>query len=654
MGDRGLSLRKKILLLALLPAALACIIFALLVLNSGRRASTVVRSDVNDFMVKRTEKSLNHADRSAAVTSYYVGAVLRSQQTVAQLLIASRGGVGLGLVMRRTLISDGTHVGGSAQVPALRVGAELLGDGNRSDIAQQIAHETNATVIIFERLIGSGELVRVASTSPQAQVGTFLQSHSDEAGKPAPDATLVAGDGWFGRTEEAGAWHLGRYEPLRDSKGTVVGALYLGIPVDSITLLAQELAANAIGNKGSVDLFYAHGAEKGKSLLHPFGITVLTRPTWFPRALERAPMLQPGQQEGFVLQIPGTRNDAIVRYSYLQQFDWVLVVVADSEELSQASIAVGTEFHNLVWFAILDTVVVLGLIAIVASVYSRRIVDPLMEITIQLTSNGTQVASSARQQLDNATNFNASSTEIATAVKQISSTSKELLRAMEDLSQEASRASAVAQEGSTGLQGLSSSIEQLSTATHHITDSLKKIRDRATRINTVTLAVTKVADQTNLLSLNAAIEAEKAGEAGAGFGVVAREVRRLADQSAQSSLEIEETVLEMQDAVSAGVQQVQSLAVAMQNGIAATERINQQFSEIIARVEAMTPRYERVHIGMQNQTEGAQQISEAMWQLTESAGATTDAVAELNGVSNELHSAVRVLKQRIFEGGDDA
>ena len=65
--------------------------------------------------------------------------------------------------------------------------------------------------------------------------------------------------------------------------------------------------------------------------------------------------------------------------------------------------------------------------------------------------------------------------------------------------------------------------------------------------------ITKVADQTNLLSLNAAIEAEKAGEHGRGFAVVATEIRRLADQTAIASYDIEQLVKEMQSAVSAGV-----------------------------------------------------------------------------------------------------
>src|SRR5438093_6429155 len=95
---------------------------------------------------------------------------------------------------------------------------------------------------------------------------------------------------------------------------------------------------------------------------------------------------------------------------------------------------------------------------------------------------------------------------------------------------------------------------------HHVMEAagsinakLAVLNEKASNINQVVTTITKVADQTNLLSLNAAIEAEKAGEFGRGFAVVASEVRRLADQTAVATYDIEQTVKEIQSAVSAGV-----------------------------------------------------------------------------------------------------
>ena len=99
-------------------------------------------------------------------------------------------------------------------------------------------------------------------------------------------------------------------------------------------------------------------------------------------------------------------------------------------------------------------------------------------------------------------------------------------------------------------------MRQLAESTGSIGSKLSVISERAANINLVVTTITKVADQTNLLSINAAIEAEKAGEYGLGFLVVAREIRRLADQTAVATLDIERMVKEMQYSVSAGVMEM--------------------------------------------------------------------------------------------------
>src|SRR5207245_2721664 len=112
---------------------------------------------------------------------------------------------------------------------------------------------------------------------------------------------------------------------------------------------------------------------------------------------------------------------------------------------------------------------------------------------------------------------------------------------------------ALADAGRVGLRQMEETMRQLSDATGSISAKLRTIREKAGGINLVVTTITKVADQTNLLSINAAIEAEKAGEAGLGFLVVAREIRRLADQTAVATLDIEQMVRQMESAVAAGV-----------------------------------------------------------------------------------------------------
>src|SRR5688572_32151975 len=106
-----------------------------------------------------------------------------------------------------------------------------------------------------------------------------------------------------------------------------------------------------------------------------------------------------------------------------------------------------------------------------------------------------------------------------------------------------------------------------------ITAKLAVLSEKTANINSVVTTITKVADQTNLLSLNAAIEAEKAGEYGRGFAVVATEIRRLADQTAVATSDIEQIVREIQSAVSAGVMGMDRFAEEVRTGMNDVQRV---------------------------------------------------------------------------------
>src|SRR5207248_11224302 len=135
---------------------------------------------------------------------------------------------------------------------------------------------------------------------------------------------------------------------------------------------------------------------------------------------------------------------------------------------------------------------------------------------------------------------------------------------------------------------------QLAESTVSIGSRLAVISERAAGINLVVTTITKVADQTNLLSINAAIEAEKAGEAGLGFLVVAREIRRLADQTAVATLDIERMVKEMQSSVAAGVMEMDKFSEQVRVGVVEVGRISDQLGQIIAAVQVLTERFDQV------------------------------------------------------------
>jgi methyl-accepting chemotaxis protein len=266
---------------------------------------------------------------------------------------------------------------------------------------------------------------------------------------------------------------------------------------------------------------------------------------------------------------------------------------------------------------------------------------------IQVNSSLTQIAATAKEQQATASEIAATTTEIGATSREISATSKELVRTMQEVSGVAEQSAQLAGEGKSSLARMEDTMNNVMAAATSINDKLGVLNEKAGNINQVVTTITKVADQTNLLSLNAAIEAEKAGEYGRGFSVVATEIRRLADQTAVATYDIEQTVKEIQSAVTAGVMGMDKFSDQVRRGMQEVQQAGGQLSQIIRQVQELAPRFELVNEGMQAQATGAEQISEALAQLGDAAQQTveslrqsTDAIDGLNQVSGVLRSGI--------------
>jgi methyl-accepting chemotaxis protein WspA len=275
------------------------------------------------------------------------------------------------------------------------------------------------------------------------------------------------------------------------------------------------------------------------------------------------------------------------------------------------------------------------------------LVRRVQQTGIEVTSSATQLAASGKQLESMMTEQVASTHEVVATTQEIAATSQELARTMQAVTTLSDDTATAAASSHAGLNQMATTMRQMEAATRAIAEKLSAIQERADDITTVITTITRVADQTNLLSLNAAIEAEKAGEYGRGFAVVAREIRRLADQTAVATLAIERIIHEMRAAVTAGVMGMDQFAQEVQQGVEHVRTVGAQLGQIIAQVQALTPRFDTVNQGMQAQAQGAQQISAAMGQLGEAAQQTAaslytsnQAIAQLNAASQGLHDEI--------------
>ncbi len=276
-----------------------------------------------------------------------------------------------------------------------------------------------------------------------------------------------------------------------------------------------------------------------------------------------------------------------------------------------------------------------------------ELVSRIQEAGVQLTSSSTEIAATARQQESSVAQQAAAATQIMATSKMISQSTQELADTMTAVTEMAEGTSQLAAAGHEDLQRMESSMRNMLDATASISGKLEIVKEKADNIGSVVTTITKIADQTNLLSLNAAIEAEKAGEYGLGFSVVATEIRRLADQTAVATWDIEQIVKEMQSAVGDGVKNMSRFSEQIRNDVDDIYQISQRLAEIIEQVQALIPHFETVGHGMHSHAISAGEISESISELSLSARQTAESISHSNQAIQQLNTAARNLHEAV-------
>ncbi len=265
----------------------------------------------------------------------------------------------------------------------------------------------------------------------------------------------------------------------------------------------------------------------------------------------------------------------------------------------------------------------------------------------QVASSSTQIAASSKQ-IQATINDQATSTNQASvSSKQISATANALADTMNEVVTAASETADLAGSGQAGLEDMEKSMQGVLKGTESVSVKLGEIKENALNIGSIVSTITRVADQTNLLSLNAAIEAEKAGEYGLGFSVVAREIRRLADQTSVAVLDIEDMVNRMEASVSAGATEMDAFSQQVSSAVNKINKTGKQLDGIMERVRTLSPRFQTVNEGMEAQSNSAGQISETMNHLNIVTHNTLEALQEFNLAAEYLREAAQGLQDEV-------
>ncbi len=281
----------------------------------------------------------------------------------------------------------------------------------------------------------------------------------------------------------------------------------------------------------------------------------------------------------------------------------------------------------------------------------QDIIGRLQTTSLQLSHSTAEIAEVASKEEAAAIEQEKETKQIATVTQEISENTNEFAKTMNKVGSSAEETSALATLGQKTLTQMETILQNVVTASEVIASKLAILNEKASNISSVTTTIAKVADQTNLLSLNASIEAEKAGEHGKSFSVIAREVRRLADQTANSLLDIEKTVDEIVAAVNAGVMSVDQFSEEIREGVAQARLTREQLSKIINEVQQQTLSFEHVNQGFQEQLKDAAEINQSIDRLSNNAQKSSQSIRQfhqavelLNQMAQEMQDSIKIIK----------
>ena len=283
-----------------------------------------------------------------------------------------------------------------------------------------------------------------------------------------------------------------------------------------------------------------------------------------------------------------------------------------------------------------------------------NMIDNLSQMIRQLNENANHlleasnsIASSSEQMSHGATNQSEQISQVSTAVEQMSATIIESSRNAGDAANASQGASETATNGGSIVEETILGMQRIVDVVRSSADSIGKLASSADEIGEIIGVIDEIADQTNLLALNAAIEAARAGEQGRGFAVVADEVRKLAERTGKATSEIADKIRAIQSETRDAVGAMESGIQEVDEGRKLADQAGDSLREIVNMSQSVTNMVQAIAIAADEQSRGAEDISKSVERISavtketaEGAGLSASAASELNRQAEGLKELV--------------
>jgi methyl-accepting chemotaxis protein len=589
---------------------------------------------------------------------------------------------------------------GDKQVPVLNSGSVLV--NQNTDIVDRFTSITKDVGTVFVR--SGDDFIRV-STSLKKEDGSRSIGTALDRMNPAYQG-LLKGEEFIGKATLFGKDYMASYMPIKDEGGKVIAALFIGHDLtDSLNALKDKIRSVKLGQTGYIYALDAkEGKDFGKLQIHPTkeGSNIADSKDSDGREFIKE-MLK--QKEG-IIRYPWLNKETnetsprekLVAFQNLKEWNWLIAGSSYRDELN----AEAKMLRNTMMGATVLVVVILVLTFMF--IVRRWISQPLAEaismtellaagdfrnvsaidadtpksvdevehlsqeiqrmagslkgLLVKIKSSSEDVSCAAAQinmtaerTATGAEEVAAQAATVATAGEEMSATSSDIAQNCQMAAEGAQRAFHSAQNGAEVVERTVDVMSIIADKVQESARTVEKLGERSDQIGAIIGTIEEIADQTNLLALNAAIEAARAGEQGRGFAVVADEVRALAERTTHATKEIGEMIKTIQRETKGAVTAMEQGVYQVEAGTLEAAKSGDALRDILEHVNSVTMQVNQIATAAEEQTATTSDISNNMMQITQvvqdtASGAhqSATAAAQLNSNAEELQRLVRQFK----------
>ncbi len=277
----------------------------------------------------------------------------------------------------------------------------------------------------------------------------------------------------------------------------------------------------------------------------------------------------------------------------------------------------------------------------------HTIISQVVGTTAQVSMAAGRLQSTAEQIATAAEEVACQTVTVATASEEMSATSNDISQNCSLASEISSRASHTATGGSRVVQETVQGMQNIAERVQESARTVESLGARSDQIGEIVGTIEDIADQTNLLALNAAIEAARAGEQGRGFAVVADEVRALADRTTKATKEIGEMIKAIQRETAGAVNSMENGVKEVEKGMASSRESGEALVEIVAAISEVTMQVHQIATAAEEQTATTSEISSNIHQITDVVSDTARGAHETAAAASQLSSLAGELQQMV-------